>query len=960
MLSLSIHGYAQVDWNGNGGDGLWDTAANWTSSPALPGSSDDVFNHTNQSITHNSGTDTINSFLSDGTGALYLTGGTLAGSQANSASTFQVDGIFSVDGGGLSNLTINPGSGGQGVSFSNNGSNSISNVIFNSNVDLSSNSSAYVQLYGANTLNGTTTLATSNGLQLYNSNASLTIGSNGILQGYGNIYQSYGGGTLINNGAINANSSANTLEISTDNFTNNGLAEATNGATLLLANNVTLTNNGILTAGVGGQIDIRGTYTGGSSGTLNQVGSGQILVDGALNGSLNVTGTLGLTFNGSGNNALNGNAITGNLDFATYGNAYALLTGGVTFDQGTLNLATSQGLQLLNSNTSLTIGSNGIVQGYGNIYEAYGGTTLTNNGIINANISAQTLALATSNFTNNGLLEATNGGILLLETYNPTTNNGTLTADNSLIHIQGGTFTAGANSQLIQQGTGQILVDGATLNGPLSVTGALGLTFNGSGNNILNGNAITGNLDFATYGNAYAFLTGGVTFDQGTLNLATSQGLQLRDSNASLTIGSNGIVQGYGNIEEYYGGATLTNNGTLNANIAGQTLTISTGNFINNTTTTASNGATLFLPSISTINNGTLTADNSLIHIQGGTFTAGANSQLIQQGTGQILVDGATINGPLAISGTTGLTFNGSGNNILNGNAITGNLDFATYNNAYAFLTGGVTFDQGTLNLATSQGLQLRDSNASLTIGSNGIVQGYGNIEEYYGGTTLTNNGTLNANIASQTLAVSIDNVTNAGKVNVAAGSTLTVSSTLNQTGGNTNADGTLQANGGVSMTGGTLTGTGTVEGNVTNSGGTVRPGDLLGALSIAGSYTQSIGGTTEIDLGGVTPGTYGQLNVSGLAQLGGELAVKVVPGFMPTVGETFDFLTYGTLSGTYNSLVALDPGYSYSLSFSGDNGILTVDTIGSSSVPETSTFVTAGLMLGAGGLLLRRRRARA
>src|SRR5579863_3227378 len=117
ILSLSAHGNAQVTWNGKGNNGLWDAAANWTSAPALPGSSDNVFNHTNQSITHSSGMDTIRSFLSDGTGAFYLTGGMLAGSQLNSASTFQVNGIFNVNGGSLSNLTINPGSGGQGVTF---------------------------------------------------------------------------------------------------------------------------------------------------------------------------------------------------------------------------------------------------------------------------------------------------------------------------------------------------------------------------------------------------------------------------------------------------------------------------------------------------------------------------------------------------------------------------------------------------------------------------------------------------------------------------------------------------------------------------------------------------------------------------------------------------------------------------------------------------------------------------
>jgi hypothetical protein len=157
-------------------------------------------------------------------------------------------------------------------------------------------------------------------------------------------------------------------------------------------------------------------------------------------------------------------------------------------------------------------------------------------------------------------------------------------------------------------------------------------------------------------------------------------------------------------------------------------------------------------------------------------------------------------------------------------------------------------------------------------------------------------------------------------------------------------------------LQGGTLNDTGTVIGYVTNTGGTVRPGDPLGALSINGSYTQTAPGKTEIDLGGTVPGTYGQLNVTGLAQLAGELDVKVLPGFTPTVGETFDFLTYGSLSGAYDSVVALDPGYSYSVDYGNGLGVLTINTVASAAVPEGSTFVTAGLMLGAGGLLLRRR----
>ncbi len=86
-----------------GADGNWDVAANWSSNPNLPGSADDVKNNTTFTITHDTGNDTINSFLSQG--AFILSGGSLTG--ATSASTFQVNNAFSISGGTLRDFTLN-------------------------------------------------------------------------------------------------------------------------------------------------------------------------------------------------------------------------------------------------------------------------------------------------------------------------------------------------------------------------------------------------------------------------------------------------------------------------------------------------------------------------------------------------------------------------------------------------------------------------------------------------------------------------------------------------------------------------------------------------------------------------------------------------------------------------------------------------------------------------------------
>ena len=70
--------------------------------------------------------------------------------------------------------------------------------------------------------------------------------------------------------------------------------------------------------------------------------------------------------------------------------------------------------------------------------------------------------------------------------------------------------------------------------------------------------------------------------------------------------------------------------------------------------------------------------------------------------------------------------------------------------------------------------------------------------------------------------------------------------------------------------------------------------------------------------------------------------------------GEQFDFLSYGSRTGEYDSVLSLDSGYSYTATYNDTShfGILTV-----AAVPESSTLFSAGLMLGAGALLLSRRK---
>jgi hypothetical protein len=90
--------------------------------------------------------------------------------------------------------------------------------------------------------------------------------------------------------------------------------------------------------------------------------------------------------------------------------------------------------------------------------------------------------------------------------------------------------------------------------------------------------------------------------------------------------------------------------------------------------------------------------------------------------------------------------------------------------------------------------------------------------------------------------------------------------------------------------------------GVVVNSGGLLTPGDGVGTLAI-GEFTLDAGATLGLEIGGVVQGTFDQLLVSNGATLAGLLDVSLVGGFEPQVGQSFDIITAGILSGAFSSL---------------------------------------------------------
>jgi autotransporter-associated beta strand protein len=104
----------------------------------------------------------------------------------------------------------------------------------------------------------------------------------------------------------------------------------------------------------------------------------------------------------------------------------------------------------------------------------------------------------------------------------------------------------------------------------------------------------------------------------------------------------------------------------------------------------------------------------------------------------------------------------------------------------------------------------------------------------------------------------------------------------------------------------GTLAGGGTVNGNVTNYNGTVSPGDPLGvpgALTVTSNYMQTPSATLVIQITGGEPGQVSVLNVVGNANLNGALDPVFVNGFVPAIGQSFTFLNYASLTGSFSHI---------------------------------------------------------
>jgi fibronectin-binding autotransporter adhesin len=785
-------------------------------------------------------------------------------------------------------------------------------------------------------------------------------------------------GTIVNNGTINENSGGNNTEIilSTGNVTLSGsgaLVMSNNGNNLIYGNSgsYVLTNASTI-EGAGNIGDNQLTLV--NSGTINANDTDALIIH--TSGTFNNTGTIEATNTGG----LNVETSTAN--FTNYNSTTTTLTGGSYVANG--------GNLIL----PLATGSNGITTLAASATEE-GGSQILNSNDSNANALTNLTSI-----TSTGAL--TIGGVAFTDV-GSFSNAGSLTILSgesfkvgSLAQISAGTLTAGTyvlDANLNLTGATQNITTNAA-----TVTLAGGTIENANSTNAFKNLAT--NSGKLTLANGTAFTTVGPFSNTGTLAINTGSSMTLGGAGTLAQISGSTITGGTfilgGNLNIASGVNITTNASTITleggnlesgsanalANLASNTKSLTLANNVNFTTVgsfTSFGALTVNSGSNFTVNpSGTDTLTNyhntgaDANELVGGTYTVGGTLAFNAGLTGAIKVDDAniTLEGTGLIENTTtgaastnalvnlnsisstgsftladGANFTTVGN-FTNGNKMTvdaGSIFALTGSNvltnlASGTLTGGIYTVGGTLQLTSANGgittnaatLTLTGTTAQILDGTTNALAGFDN-----------NTGSFTLS-GLATLADSTNTFTNSGTVDIAKGSTVTITGTghsYTQTAGQTTVDGSLTSLlGGTTVTGGTILGAGTVKGNLTagNATGTavtINAGDSgkAGLLSITGKYTQLATGNFTGLVSGTTAGTgYSQLKVTGVAALAGTINFTVASAFQAslTSGETFTVLTGSSVTGTFsNSTIAINSSFHFVVSYTATGVVLTVAT---------------------------------
>lgn len=585
-------------------------------------------------------------------------------------------------------------------------------------------------------------------------------------------------------------------------------------------------------------------------------------------------------------------------------------TGTTTITAGTLKVNADSGLGDTATPTSITfpVGSTGILQAGGTINSPSRAITLSGPGTFDTPTG--------TSFTFGGVLSGagtmtkTGPGLLKFS--------GSNGAYSGVINVQVGTLAIGGASST-PLGTGTVnLFDATTLQvgSDYTSTGTIpnnlvflppqtGKTVIDAQGNAKWGGVVSGTAPFIKNGPGAFVLSGANTFvgdiniNAGTLGATTNAALgnlanKIFISNATLqaagsfttqretslngnssievlptfTLTHNGVISGPGSL-------TKTNTGTLVL----QPTTPGTSNTYLGGTTIAGGVLRIFADSA-------LGSSTGLLRIQTATLQLGASLTL----TRPVSIDGAAIIDTMGFQVTIPGTISGTGASVEKQGAgtliVTGTNSFA---GTWIITTG--TLQGNTRSLIGN----IQDSGILIFDQPSGLDGAYAGV--------LSSSGTFIKQ--------------GAGKVTFTADSSA-FSGPVFVNGGNLAVNGKLGGSNTITInSGGTLSGTGQVANIITNSGGNLSPGDLVGILTASGNVHLNAGSTFNAN---ITPTNGGLLNVAGSTTISSGSKVLVIPSITSTgfygVRASYTIIRGPTISGTFGSVESTNPNFIPSLTY--------------------------------------------
>jgi hypothetical protein len=469
-----------------------------------------------------------------------------------------------------------------------------------------------------------------------------------------------------------------------------------------------------------------------------------------------------------------------------------------------------------------------------------------------------------------GTLDA--GGTFLMPSGTLNLNGGTITGVPSLASCAvnfGGSFTTPA--ELLVQGSGSTIAGNVNSAGQIvhvegnSVYSHATLTAPAS---FVNGGTIR--LESAVGGYSETFIVSGseVCSNTGTIEFLSGTGGN-RYFNGALDNQTGGSVSVQHDAVSFATGP-ITNSGSFSV-AAGEKLTFESNMTFNQEDGTLDASGTFLFPSGTlNLNGGTITGVPSLASCAinlGGSFTT--PMELLVEGSG------STITGDIK----AGQTFRVQGN--------------PSY--SHATLTAAQGFENaGTVSLESASG-----GYSSTFIVQNGPFVNTGLLE------TIPGAG------GSRTLSLELDNRGRAAfeiATNLGSGGYDHVNTGFFVLEANTPSV-TLTGNSFTNAAGGKVSGTGTINATATGfvNDGFILPGKAgaAGRIDITGDVTMNGESALFAEIGGYTSGSeYDLLAVSGTANLGGRLIVRLFNGYTVVPGDQFTILTGGTVSGTFDTIL--------------------------------------------------------